>query len=246
MRKTTYKPLGPQESFIVPLLAKEVESALAEISLSLLRSSNCNNSKKLVLDCGCGNQPFKNDTIRHGFEYESLDVSQNEGNSIDYLCALDAPLEIFSSIVAKTYSLVIATEVLEHISDWHSAFANIASCMKPGGYALLTAPFFYPLHEEPHDYWRPTAHQFARASRNAGLEVHSIKKLGNAVDVIGTTLAAATISYSHGSGISAKIINRLLLRFQKAILDLMVRHRDRFGSSCETIYLSNAVVLRKV
>lgn len=246
MRKIAYEPLGSQESFIVPLLAKEIGDALAEITLLLVKNRK-NSRHKLVLDCGCGNQPFKSAIIRHGFDYESLDVSQNKYNNVDYLCALDAPFKEYSLVVTKKYSLVFATEVLEHVSDWYAAFANIASVIEPGGYALLTAPFFYPLHEEPFDYCRPTVHQFAKVARSAGLEVHSIKKVGNAADVIGTVLGAARISYSFraGSSIFTKTINRILLKLQETAFRLLAKYHDRLDSSCESIYLSNIVILKK-
>lgn len=246
MRKTTYEPLGSQESFIVPLLAKEIEDALADVT-SLLAKIKTNGFRKLVLDCGCGNQPFRSAIVQHGFVYESLDITQNKYNNVDYLCALDAPLEEYSLTVKKKYSLVLATEVLEHVSDWCAAFTNITSVMEPGGYALLTAPFFYPLHEEPYDFCRPTVHQFETLSRASGLKVHSIKKVGNAVDVIGTVLGATRITYSRQAvpSIFAKIINRFLFQLQETCFSLLVKYRDRLSSDCGSIYLSNVVVLRK-
>jgi SAM-dependent methyltransferase len=246
MRKTAYEPLGSQESFIVPLLSKEIGNALAEITFILAKNRK-NSREKLVLDCGCGNQPFRSAIIQHGFVYESLDVSQNKYNNVDYLCALDAPFKEFSLGVTKKYPLVLATEVLEHVSDWYAAIANIAFVMEPGGYALLTAPFFYPLHEEPYDFCRPTVHQFEKVSRSAGLEVHSIKKAGNAVDVIGTVLGASRITYTFRGrpSIFSKIINRIMLKSQEAVFKLLVKYRDRFNSGCESIYLSNVVVLKK-
>lgn len=246
MRKTTYVPLGSQESFIVPLLAKEIGDALAEITVLLVKNRK-NSCCKLVLDCGCGNQPFKSAITRRGFDYESLDVSQNKSNNVDYLCALDAPFKEFSLVVTKKYSLVLATEVLEHVSDWHAAFANIASVVEPGGYVLLTAPFFYPLHEEPYDYCRPTVHQFEKISRASGLEVHSIKKVGNSVDVIGTILGAARVTYSchAGPAILNKAANRFLLKIQKLAFELLLKYRDRLDTVCDSIYLSNVVVLKR-
>ena len=243
MRKASYIPLGSQESFIVPLLAKDISRSLCDIALHIF-NDNCFGGG-VALDCGCGNQPFRDLILEQGFQYESLDVAQNSFNNVDYLCALDCATDEFTSLIDKKYSLVLATEVLEHVSDWDVAFSNIASVMEPGGYALLTAPFFYPLHEEPHDYWRPTVHQFEKVSLAAGLQVHSVTKLGSVVDVIGTILGAASISCPCGIGILPRVANRLLLKFQRIIFALLLRYRDRLGSDCTSIYLSNAVILRK-
>jgi SAM-dependent methyltransferase len=245
MRKDSYVVHGNQESFIVPLLAKEISRALSDIALDI-HKNNCG-KVGVALDCGCGNQPFKNKILEQGFQYESLDVTQNSFNNVDHLCSLDSSPRQFNSVIDKTYCLVLATEVLEHVSDWHAAFANIASIMEPGGYALLTAPFFYPLHEEPHDFCRPTVHQFREVSRSAGLDVVSISKVGDAVDVIGTLLGAARITYSlrGGPSIFSKIANRFLLKFQEAVFELLVKYRDRLDSDSNSVYLSNVVVLKK-
>lgn len=246
MRKTSYIALGAQETFIVPLLAREISQAISGIAHELY-IDKCSTGG-VALDCGCGNQPFRDLVLKQGFQYESLDLSQNSFNNVDYLCALDCPTDEFISVIDKRYSLVLATEVLEHISNWDAAFANIASVIEPGGYALLTAPFFYPLHEEPHDFCRPTVHQFAKYSSSVGLEVHSIEKVGNAVDVIGTVLGATRITYALDgkSSLFTKIINRFLLKSQKTVFKLLVKYRHRLDSGCESIYLSNVVILKKI
>lgn len=245
MRRNNYIVLGNQESFTVPLLAGQISRVLRDIALDI-RKNHCS-SGAIALDCGCGNQPLKNAIIDQGFQYESLDLAQNSFNNVDYLCSLECSSDQFSSVIQKKYSLVLATEVLEHVSDWHAAFANIASIMKPGGYALLTAPFFYPLHEEPYDFCRPTVHQFKTFSGYAGLEVVSISKAGDAVDVIGTLLGAARIEYSFRdrTSIFAKIINKILLKLQEVVFELLIKYRNRLSSDCRSIYLSNVVVLKK-
>lgn len=244
MRKTDYIPQGTQEAFIVPLLGQAIAHALTDIS-SLIAHGESSFSFR-ALDCGCGNQPFRTAILAHGFHYESLDVTQNRMNNVDYICALDESADIFNAKINNQYSLVLVTEVLEHVSNWYAAFANIAFAMEAGGYALLTAPFFYPLHEEPHDYCRPTVHQFMKLSRAAGLEVISISKCGGAVDIIGTILGATRIQYSSSNRVLNRVVNYILARLQAWIFIGLFHYRDNLKSDCETIYLSNVVILQKV
>jgi hypothetical protein len=244
MRKTHYNPSGTQESFLIPLLAFEINYLLREISGSLLSSGNPHNQFR-ALDCGCGNQPFRDTIISYGFEYEALDVVQNSFGNVNYVCALDSSAKDFKSAVTKNYSLILATEVLEHVSDWYKAFQNIYSCTAPGGYVLLTAPFFYPLHEEPCDYCRPTIHQFEKVSQAAGFEVHSIKKVGTAVDVIGTVLGATRIRFVNRKNFLDRMISKALVGFQTTVFRFLLRYYDSLTSDGDAIYLSNVVVLRR-
>jgi hypothetical protein len=243
MRKTDYVAMGSQESFIVPLLAREVAYRLDQVT-SLIAKEDVS-TILCALDCGCGNQPFKRSILSHGFQYESLDVTQNSYGNVSYICNLDVPTSAFRSIVKKNYSLVLVTEVLEHVSDWYAAFANISESLALGGYALITAPFFYPLHEEPHDYCRPTIHQFEKVAQSVGLKVVSISKCGDSVDVVGTVLGAGLIRYTSPYRSFNRIINFAIQRFQKYIFKTLLDHRTHFVSDCESIYLSNVVVLKK-
>jgi SAM-dependent methyltransferase len=90
----------------------------------------------------------------------------------------------------ESFSLVLCTEVLEHVARWDRAFANLASLLAPGGRIILTSPFVYPLHEEPHDFWRPTPYAVRDAATAHGLRVIDERRLGDSWDVLGTILAA--------------------------------------------------------
>src|SRR5207237_9679396 len=58
----------------------------------------------------------------------------------------------------EEFDVVLCTCVLEHVYDVGRAVENIRCALKPGGTALLLVPCVYPLHDEPHDYWRFTEH----------------------------------------------------------------------------------------
>lgn len=54
------------------------------------------------------------------------------------------------------FSIVLCTEVLEHMREPRLAIAEMRRVLKPKGTLILTTRFVYPLHDTPHDYWRFT------------------------------------------------------------------------------------------
>ena|ERR1043165_2683202 len=56
----------------------------------------------------------------------------------------------------RTYDVVVLSEVLEHVHSPHLAIKNIYRLLGNGGRLILTAPFIFPIHERPHDYFRYT------------------------------------------------------------------------------------------
>ena len=242
MRKTEYMPRGPQEAFIVPLLEREIVHALGLINRML---DDASGSDKTALDCGCGNQPFKTLIKELGFTYESLDVEQNCLANVDHICSLDAPASTFQLMISGKYCLALVTEVLEHVKDLPRALSNLFSVTQKGGYVLITAPFFYPLHEEPFDYYRPTIHAIEALAYDAGFEIKLLKKAGCSVDIMGTLLGASRIRFDSPRSLVEKVVNRIVLLLQRIILHLLVRYYHRLASDNDGLYLSNIVILKR-
>lgn len=55
------------------------------------------------------------------------------------------------------YDTILCVSVLEHVDDWQSAVSSLTNT-QPGTRILVIVPAFYPLHDEPNDYWRFTEH----------------------------------------------------------------------------------------
>lgn len=62
----------------------------------------------------------------------------------------------------EEFDAVLCTNVLEHVWDLTKAVAGLHRALRPGGRTLVTVPMFYPLHDEPVDYWRITEHGLRR------------------------------------------------------------------------------------
>lgn len=74
----------------------------------------------------------------------------------------------------NVFDAVACFEVLEHVQDPESALAEISRVLKPGGYAVLSMPFLYPMHDAPHDYQRWTEYGWRRSVSRHGLQLRRI------------------------------------------------------------------------
>jgi SAM-dependent methyltransferase len=68
--------------------------------------------------------------------------------------------------------------VLEHTLNDRKVMSNISKILKPGGALLISAPFTYVLHEEPHDYRRYTYYGLSQILRDNGFRIVSSFSMG--------------------------------------------------------------------
>ena len=63
---------------------------------------------------------------------------------------------ICKSPLPEQFDIVIADQVLEHVSHPIAAVANILAMVRSGGAAMIATPFLFRVHARPHDYSRWT------------------------------------------------------------------------------------------
>jgi ubiquinone/menaquinone biosynthesis C-methylase UbiE len=171
-RRTTYRAsLLRSDYFVVRHLGRFVERALHDRI----------QPGALVVDVGCGEQPWRQLVEALGGRYLGADVHQNAGGSVALRCAADA-----LPVRAGSADLVLCTEVLEHVGDPAQALAEVRRALRPGGAAIVTTPFLYPLHEEPWDFQRLTRYQLEHSAGRAGLEIVELAIAGNELEVFAT------------------------------------------------------------
>lgn len=172
LRRADYRAsLVRSDYFVVRALGRFIEQALR----AHVRAG------ALVADVGCGEQPWRPLVEALGARYLGADVQQNAAGSVALRCAADAlPLG------AGTADIALCTEVLEHVPNPGAALEELHRILKPGGLAVVTTPFLYPLHEEPWDFQRLTRYQVERPARCAGLTVERLEVGGNEVEVLAT------------------------------------------------------------
>jgi len=60
-------------------------------------------------------------------------------------------------VKGEAYDVAICTETLEHTMSPGQCVAEMRRILKPGGLAIVTIPFLFPIHADPQDYYRFTA-----------------------------------------------------------------------------------------
>lgn len=163
-----------------------------------LKQAITNHATKRLLDIGCGNKPYESWFADKVEEYIGCDIAQSDLNKVDVICeAQSIPFE------DKSFDTVFTTQVIEHVGDHEGMLNEAFRLLKPGGKMILSGPFYWPLHEEPHDYFRYTKHGFRLLMEKSGFRVNEIHPCGGKWAVTGIMLISA-IPYR------PKFINRLL------------------------------------
>lgn len=130
-------------------------------------------SRDRLLDIGCGNKPYENLFKGKVTQYFGCDIIQSSLNKADLICeATNIPL------VDASFDTIFSTQTIEHIAD-HQSFINESfRLLKPGGYFIISGPMYWPLHEEPYDYFRFTKHGYKYILEKAGFDVIEILSNG--------------------------------------------------------------------
>jgi SAM-dependent methyltransferase len=240
-RKGSYTPVWAAEEFIVPLLGQTIEQLLKDWAVPGMAFSK-------ALDIGCGEQPFRNHLESLGYLYIGFDINQNMSQTVQVIGAIDQslPLDLLS---LGSFHFILITEVMEHVADWNQAFCNIAALLTPQGRVLITCPHFYPLHEEPHDFWRPTLHALRYFGTRVGLKEVYAASLGDTWAVLGT-LMGELLAAGQIAPIDRNIMGRLTAKLMRGLVKgtfwLLQRGWLQQQVSLQSrLYLSNVIVFEK-
>lgn len=221
---------------MVPLLEAAIVTRIGEFGRNAGSGKSC-------LDVGCGGQPLREQITALGFEYVSVDMTQNIAGSVDYIGAIDG--ELPAALAARSFDFVICTEVLEHVANWPAAFANLARVLQAGGRLLITCPHIWVPHEEPADFFRPTSWALAHHGDKAGLRAVEITRLGDGYDVLGTVLAAVRLRAPEGRPWMWLVAGPASL-IRKAVLALLAARWMKQLITLRTgLYLNTVAVFEK-
>ncbi len=125
-----------------------------------------------VLDVGCGRKPYRD--LVPAVRYVGLDVDSPVTRALG---AADILYDGGNFPVADaTFDGVLCSEVLEHVFTPEVFLGEIHRVLRPGGHLLLTVPFVWDEHEQPHDFARYSSFGLRALLGRAGFEVVEQRK----------------------------------------------------------------------
>ena len=126
-----------------------------------------------VLDVGCGTQPYRSLFAPESYRGLEIDSPQARARGIadDFYDGRRMPYG------DAAFDTVLCNQVLEHSFEPQRLLAEIARVLKPGGRLLLTVPFAWDEHEQPHDFARYSSFGLRSLLEASGLKILSHRKL---------------------------------------------------------------------
>lgn len=144
-------------------------------------------ARGVLADLGCGRVPLYEayrDLVSDVICVDWAD-SFHPNEHLDFECDLTQPLPLADGSV----DTVVLSSVLEHVPEPASLWRELQRILRTGGKLLVSVPFYYPLHEIPHDYYRYTEFALRRFADTSGFQVVSLEPLGGAPVVLTDVLA---------------------------------------------------------
>lgn len=137
-----------------------------------------------VVDVGCGQKPYEK--FFSSARYLGVDLPHYSGGLLD----AQPRAEVFGDGGALPFRSgavegVVALQVLEHTPRPAAVIAEAHRVLKSDGRFLVSVPQSYPIHGEPHDYYRYTAYGIRYLLEHAGFKVESVLPNGSFGSYIG-------------------------------------------------------------
>jgi SAM-dependent methyltransferase len=169
----------------------------------------------VLLDYGCGGQPYKAIFEPYITKYIGADVATANG------ILLDVELEVGKQAPLQNESIdtILSTQVLEHIYDFQSYLSDCARLLRPSGRIIISVPMQWRHHEVPYDYWRFTKYGLIKSLESKGFRILEIQPCGGVYSLLGQVFLDHLSRHKRFSPSITKWINTFAIWLDKKVED---------------------------
>src|SRR6266478_3534801 len=135
-----------------------------------------------LLDLGCGKVPL----YAAYREFVTENTCVDWGNTLHKNPYLDRELDLTKHLPFDdgVFDTIILSDVLEHIPVPEYLWREMARILSRNGKLIMNVPFFYWLHEVPHDYYRYTEFALRRFVEVSGMRLVELVPMGGAPEIM--------------------------------------------------------------
>ncbi|WP_373974369.1 class I SAM-dependent methyltransferase [Chitinibacter sp. SCUT-21] len=194
-------------------------------------------AKGFLLDLGCGSKPYQE--IFKTCTYIGIEKfpTKNQNSTADiYYNGSHLP---FSD---NTFDTILISQVLEHIFEPDEFLSELTRVAKPSAKIIITIPFFWAEHEQPHDYARYTSFGISKLLNDNRLSIISQTKVGNSPNTILQTILSSIYDSSKNLPRPLRLILLIAASFTLNPLSLIFK----FFSMPDSIFLDQVIVAQRI
>ncbi len=162
------------------------------------------NACGVLLDFGCGGQPYRDLFLPYIGSYVGADVAPAAGVALDIVITPGQPL----ALPAESVDTILSSQVLEHVPNPHAYLAECRRLLQPPGKLIITVPMQWRHHEEPYDFLRFTRYGLEHLLQSNGFKILDLRPCGGAFALLGQLLCNILST----RGVRSKLLYRLINR----------------------------------
>ena len=178
---------GRLEASRDPRIVSVGSRLLADITAQCFQRYLPRYARGRLADLGCGKVPLYHAYRDLVTETVCIDWSDtlHPNAFLDHECDLSQPLPLADG----EFDTIILSDVLEHLPQPELLWREMSRILADRGVILMTVPFYYCVHEAPHDYYRYTEFALRRFADISGLTIEVLTPTGGTPEVLTDILA---------------------------------------------------------
>lgn len=192
-----------------------------------------------LLDIGCGTKPYE--PYLSVAEYIGVEIDTERSRTTSKADVFyDGRRLPFGN---REFDSVLANEVFEHVFNPSEFLREINRVVKPSGKFLLTVPFVWDEHEQPHDFARYTSFGLRHLLEQHGFEIVMHRKSVADASVIFQLINEYIYKKTYVENVLLRQFLNTMLISPWTILGIVV---SSILPHNEDLYLDNVILARKV